>query len=78
MKVNYSILRIENGVKASIVMNYQMKGLMDFMPIKSVMELQAIDHLIGIKHLVETGDKLDKKKIEELREKYSSFYSVVK
>lgn len=78
MKVNYTISRIEDGVKASIVMNYQMKGLMDFIPIEGVMEQQAIDHLIGLKHLVEIGNKLDGKKLEELREKYSSFYSVVK
>ena len=65
----------KQDTKAHITMTYKMKGIVDWLPIRGVMRQQAIDHLLGLKYLIEKGRSVDESTIKLLREAYSNFYS---
>lgn len=56
---------------ATISVRYSMKGLIRFLPLKRPMERQAADHLIGLKHLVETGEAVTPQLLKSLRRRYA-------
>jgi hypothetical protein len=61
-----------NGVAiATISVRYSMKGLIRFLPLRRAMQRQAADHLIGLKHLVETGEAVTPQLLKSLRKHYA-------
>jgi hypothetical protein len=48
-----------------------MKGLIRFLPLRRAMERQAADHVIGLKHLVETGEAVTPQLLRSLRKRYA-------
>ena len=52
-------------------MEYQMKGIARFLPVKGMMRQQAKDHLLGLKHHIETGDAIEPRMLKGLRKSYA-------
>lgn len=77
MLVDYQMKPSGTGTLALVHMSYQMQGLAEFLPIYDLMKKQAIDHLVGIKHLSETGEKITAELLKTLRKKYLSDYKIL-
>lgn len=72
MEVSFMVARIDHNTTAvNIEMRYRMKGLFHYLPVKGAMQQQARDHLIGLKHHVETGEIVYEKMLKSLRKQYS-------
>ncbi len=56
--------------RAVIDVQYRMKGVLDLLPIGWLMCRQAKDHLIGLRHHVETGCTVDPGSLKKLRKQY--------
>ncbi|WP_422359988.1 SRPBCC family protein [Reichenbachiella sp.] len=77
MQVDFQMKPSGDGTLALVHMSYKMQGLADFLPIYDMMKTQAIDHLVGIKHLSETGEKITTDLLETLKKKYFSDYKLL-
>ncbi|MEP4091090.1 SRPBCC family protein [Reichenbachiella sp.] len=77
MQVDFQVKPSGDGTLGLVHMSYQMQGLADFLPIYGMMKTQAIDHLVGIKHLSETGEKITAELLETLKKKYLSDYKIL-
>lgn len=77
MQMDFQVRPSGAGTLALIHMSYKMQGIADFLPVYGAMTKQAIDHLVGIKHLAETGEKLKAEMIEELKQKYKADYELL-
>ena len=58
--------------RATISMEYEMKGIARFLPIGGMMRQQAKDHLLGLKHHIETGQSVEPKMLKGLRKSYGA------
>ncbi|WP_420583069.1 SRPBCC family protein [Reichenbachiella sp.] len=77
MLVDYQVKPSGTGTLALVHMSYQMQGLAEFLPVYDLMKKQAIDQLVGIKHLSETGEKITAELLEILKKKYFSDYRIL-
>jgi len=72
MEVCFMVAKIDHGMTSvSIEMKYRMKGLFHYLPVKGAMQQQARDHLMGLKHHVETGEIVSEKLLKAIRKRYS-------
>lgn len=72
MKVDFELTELAGKTKATVTMHYKMKGLLRFLPLKGLLNQQAKDHLMGLKHHVETGDKVVEQSLKTIRKQYST------
>lgn len=75
MSVHSEVEPHSEGTRAKITMKYSMRGLLNWLPIRSYMRQQAIDHLLGLKYFLEKGHRVNENTIKLMREAYSNFYS---
>lgn len=75
MQVLSEVAPDKEDTRATITMNYKLALLMRWVPMRRFMQQQAIDHLLGLKYLIEKGQRTDEKTIRLMREAYVNFYS---
>lgn len=77
MQVDFQVRPSGAGTLALVHMSYKMQGIADFLPVYGAMKAQAIEHLVGIKHLTETGEKVTTEMISALKKRYASDYELL-
>jgi uncharacterized membrane protein len=68
---SFTLAASGHETRATISMEYEMKGIARFFPIKGMMRQQAKDHLLGLKHHIETGQSIEPKMLRQLRKSYA-------
>ncbi len=58
LTVDFELKQHGDGTVAEITINYQMKGILDYLPMKPLFRKQAKEHLIGLKYHLETDEKV--------------------
>jgi uncharacterized membrane protein len=72
MEVSYMVARNDTETTlVTIEMRYRMKGLFHYLPVKRAMQQQARDHLMGLKHHVETGELVSAEMLKAIRKRYA-------
>lgn len=77
MQVDFQMKPSGDGTLALVHMSYKMQGLANFLPVYGTMKAQAIEHLVGIKHLSETGEKITVELLDVLKKQYFSDYKIL-
>lgn len=67
LAVDFTVAAQGKTTQAELTIHYRMKGILRFLPTQGMFRKQAENHLLGLKHHVETGETVSKTLIKHLR-----------
>ena len=72
LEVDFTVSEQGDSTRADMIIRYRMKGVLRFLPTSGLLRSQARDHLIGLKHHLETGEMITEKIMKVARKNNKS------